>query len=192
MSIRGALRYITIIILTSQTSFFIIDLAIACAQHSMCVSTTALQENLCNVTSKVVVAQSAASVAMDVFILTIPINVVSHLRLKLERKLRLIALFSIGIMYVAISTRSFDGNSLVEVFRACGVSLGRLIVYARNVDSRDILWVAGLVTSLRYVSALGPRRSKLKKRQHLRNQYRHRMRCGDVYAGALQRREKRR
>ena len=42
------------------------------------------------------------------------------------------------------------------ILRACGVSLGRLIVYARNVNSLDILWVAGLVTSFRYVSALSP------------------------------------
>ena len=43
-----------------------------------------------------------------------------------------------------------------ETRRACGVSLGRLIVYARNVNSLDILWVAGLVASFRYVSALSP------------------------------------
>lgn len=45
--------------------------------------------------------------------------------------------------------------------RACGVSVGRLVVYARNMNSLDILWVAGLVTSFRHVSALCSRKLKL-------------------------------
>ena len=76
----------------------------------MCVSTAALQDNLCNVTSKVVVAQSAASVAMDVLILAIPITLVSRLHMSFGRKFRVIALFSTGIMYEPLSNGLLDCN----------------------------------------------------------------------------------
>ena len=74
----------------------------------MCVSTAALQDNLCNVTSEVVAAQSAASVVMDFLVIAIPITLVSRVRLSFGTKLQLIAVFSTGMMYVPLSTELLD------------------------------------------------------------------------------------
>lgn len=122
-------RYLAISILVSQTLFFLIDLAVACSAHSLCVSIKSLQDHLCNTISNVVIVQSALSVAMDLLVLALPITRVMKLRLSLSKKLVLIALFSTG-------------------FIACGVSFGRLVVYSRNANSLDIFWVMGSTATL--------------------------------------------
>ena len=92
-NIQEFLKFAIIIIFIFQTCFFIIDLAIVCAQYLICVSTAILQKNLCNVTSKIVVAQNAVSVTINVSILIISITLLFRLHLTLGRKLQLIALF---------------------------------------------------------------------------------------------------
>ena len=91
-------RYLFVFVLVSQTLFFLIDLAVACSAHSLCVSIVSLQDHFCNTVSNVVIAQSAANVAMDLLVLALPIHIVMHLDFSLRKKLAVIALFSANFM----------------------------------------------------------------------------------------------
>lgn len=81
-----------------QTLFFLVDLAVASSAHSLCVSVVSLQDRLCNTISDVVIAQSAASVAMDLLVLFIPLRIVWWLQLPRSQKLLPTALFSMGFL----------------------------------------------------------------------------------------------
>lgn len=91
-------RYLIVFVLSFQTLFFLVDLAVASSAHSLCVSVISLQDRLCNTISNVVIAQSAASLAMDLLVLFIPLRIVWNLQLSRSRKLPVFAIFSTGFL----------------------------------------------------------------------------------------------
>ena len=112
-----ALKYLTVLILVFQTLFFLIDLAVACSMHSLCVSIASLDDHRCNTISIVVTAQSAASVAMNLLILFIPITLIIQYPITWSRKLPFAALFSTGFMYIeSLNTlRGIDEDMIAHV-----------------------------------------------------------------------------
>lgn len=93
------LRLIGLLVLTVQTLFFLIDMAISCSTHSLCVSIFSLEGHFCSNISTVIIAQSAVSVLMDFGVLSIPIYyIVWRLRMSWAKKQKLTAIFFSGFM----------------------------------------------------------------------------------------------
>jgi len=170
----GWAKKLIIFLQLSQTLFFLVDLAVASSAHALCVSVVSLQDRLCNTISNVVIAQSAASLAMDLLVLFIPSKIVWHLVMKRSQKLLLIALFSTESLWVGPTDRIHRTYSTLA--SACGVSFGRLVVFSRNANSLDVFWVTGLTTTLRFGIRSKFRRQNTKPAQCPRSQYRHRLR----------------
>ncbi|USP75531.1 hypothetical protein yc1106_02805 [Curvularia clavata] len=102
------------------------------AQTVVCINVSAVTNKFCQAVSKVVIAQASVNVAMEFYILMIPLQQVYKLNMDSQRKLGLAAVFGIGLV-------------------ACIASALRLGWSVRNLHEPDILWAAALISEMSIV-----------------------------------------
>lgn len=120
----------------------------------ICSTPTAAQTNpYCLNTYKVTYTQSLFSFLTDVYVLLLPIGVVSRLQLSFRRKMGVIMIFMTGLLYVTFCTLICYHNADIKG-SACVASLVRAIVSIQKLHTTDVLYEAGYVSIFRSVTPL--------------------------------------
>lgn len=87
-----------IIVVLVQSLGFLIDFSIAFSTHSLCVSIESLRNNFCRKISSAIIVQGGISCILDFLLFCLPLYIINRVRLERARKVRIMALFSTGIV----------------------------------------------------------------------------------------------